>query len=123
MTLDTTARATAYRLTQSFGKDVTLRRIAKTTYDPSTGAGGEDATPVDYIVKVTPPSDYMLTDVGGTLIESGDMVVSMPALNAPVEPDEDTDKVIVDKEVWNVKAVGRLWSGELVAMYNLLLTR
>lgn len=127
MTLDTTARNVAQSLTDKFGKTATLRRTLQTAYDPSTGLGGADLTPVDYTVKVTPPTDFMLSRVDGTLIKEGDQVVSLPALSLTVYPDQSTDSVRLEvdgaTQEWNIRQIGRLWSGELVAMYILHLTK
>ena len=102
MTLDTVLRAAADSLISEYGKTVTLRRTIKSIYDPTAGTGGGSLAPTDYTnIKVTPPKDFMFKNLDGTLIEVGDQVVSMAALNAPVEPDSDTDTIIMDGGVWN----------------------
>lgn len=123
MTLDVTARALADNLVNQFGKTVTLRRTPKSVYDPETGTGGDDQILTDYSVKVTPPTDFMLKRVEGTLIGEGDQVISLPALNAPIVPNKDTDIVIIEDEEWKIRQIGNLWSGEQVAMYILHLTQ
>jgi hypothetical protein len=123
MTLDITARNLADRLVDKFGKTVTLRRTPQDSYSPVDGGGGDDQTPTDYTVKVTPPTDFMFKKIDGTLIEEGDEVVSLPALNSPITPVLDTDTVIMDGNRWEIRQLGRLWSGELVAMYILHLTK
>lgn len=123
MTLDTTARKLADNLTNRFGKTVTLRRVTQTTYDPLAGTGGADNPASDNTVKVTPPTDFMFKKIDGTLIKEGDQVVSLPALNTPFEPDQSTDTIVMDGSEWQIRQIGRLWSGELVAMYILHLTQ
>lgn len=123
MTLDATARNLADNLTNRFGKTIQLKRTLQNVYDPSAGVGGDDQIPNTYTVKVTPPKNFMLKRIDGTLIEEGDEIVSLPALNSPVVPDQETDVIIYGGEVWTIKQIGKLYGGELVAMYILHLTK
>ena len=123
MTLDATARALADRLTDQFGKTVVLQRQINSSYDGATDTGGEPQIPSNHTVKVTPPEGFMFSKIDGTLIGEGDQVVSLPALNSPITPNKTTDKIIMDDSTWKIKQVGRLWSGEQVAMYILHLTQ
>jgi len=127
MTLDNTARKLADNLINRFGKTVTLRRVTRTAYNGATGVGGDNNLPVDYTVKVSPPTDFMFKKIDGTLIKEGDQVVSIAALNAPIVPYQETDSVFMDvdgvNEEWKIRQLGRLWSGELVATYILHLTQ
>lgn len=123
MTLDTTARNLADRLIDKFGKTVVIRRTTRTAYDGAAGTGGDENAPVNYTVKVTPPTDFMFKRIDGTLVEEGDEVVSVAALNLAITPDATIDVVIQDTVLWRIRQVGRLWSGELVATYILHLRK
>jgi len=123
VTLDATARSLADRLIDKFGKTVVIRRTTRTAYDGATGTGGDENAPVDYTVKVTPPTEFTLKRIDGTLIEEGDEVVSVAALNLAIVPDKAIDVVVQDSEIWKMQQVGRLWSGELVATYILHLRK
>lgn len=118
-TLDTEARQVAVGLIEEFGKSVEIRRMMQNTYDPVSGTGGEDSTPVNYPVKVTPPEAYKIKDINGSYITTGEMIISLADQGAPVIPDKDTDDVLLEGEYWNILDIEKVWSGELVAMHTL----
>lgn len=119
MAINMTAPKLAQRMIEKFGKAVTLRRTTRTTYDPLAGTGGADNVPVDYAVKVTPPEGFMFSVINGTLIESGDQVAMLAALNAPIVPEMETDTVIMNSVEWKLRQVGTLWAGDDPAAYIL----
>jgi hypothetical protein len=114
--LDTRARATAERMIDKFGKAMTLRREVVGTYDPSTGAAA--VVPTDYAVVgvVTQPSVAMLS---AGLAQGGDLVVMLAAQATDVVP-QAGDVLVMNLESWQVMSVRSMFSGELVATYELL---
>lgn len=121
MTMDTTLRPLARKLVDGFGKAVTLRRIASGTYDPTTGAISGSVT-TDFEIRGVVRS---LEDghVKNTLVETGDLEVTIAAEGLPVEPSANTDSIVMDNGTWAVVSVEPIFSGELAALYNLVVRK
>ena len=122
MTLDVKMRAKAKELIERFGKLVTIRRTTKSAYDPGTGTGGDDNTPVDYPVYITPPFPYKEKNADGTVITTDELEVSIADLDAPITPDKETDTIIIDGTERRITDHEQVWSGELVCMHTLRLS-
>lgn len=110
---------TVKRLVSEFGKNATLIR-PETVYDPNTGQ--TYTTDTEYSVIVTPPADYTLARIDGTLIEKGDTVVRMAANGLAVVPSK-SDKVKMDGVIWSVFQAGHVYTGEKVGLYVLHLRK
>lgn len=110
---------TVRRLVAAFGKTVTLVR-PDIIYDPNTG--GTYSTETEFSVVVTPPREYSLERVDGTLIHAGDTSIGLPTKNAPVTPRE-SDKIRMDGNTWSIVQIEYLASGEEYAMYRLQLRK
>lgn len=121
--LDKTARASSKRLIDKLGKALTVVREEQ-TYDPSTGQTTTTETTVS--VNATPPKDYTTARIDGTLIEQGDTVIQIAAkgldLGTPDAP-QDTDKVDIDGNRWGIVQIGRVYSGDQIALYTLHLRK
>lgn len=118
MTLDATARPLADQLINQLGKAAIIRRIDPGTVDPVTGVPSGGST-TDHNVKVTPPSRYRMELVAEALVQADDFECSVAALDLTIEPDVETDKLVLDGEQFAVKGVQPVYSGELVAYYSL----
>ncbi len=118
MTLDKTARATAFKLIKKFGKNAILRRRTS-TYSAATRKTTEATT--DLKVKVSPPEDFKFNQIDGTLVQAGDAKVSIAALGLKFEPDAETDSIVMDSVEWKIVTVKTTWSGELPALFELQL--
>lgn len=82
-------------LVNYFAYPATFRRETKGTFDPVAGKYTGGGT-TDYSVTVTPPLEYDLSKIDGTLIQQGDFSVYVADL--PVEPnvaDADTKDTLV----------------------------
>lgn len=113
--LDARMRSLAERLVDKFGKPVTLRRTSS-TYNPVTGTTSETTAnhAVNAVVEL-----YEDRLIDGSLVQVGDMRVTVPAASLSVEPSTTTDTLILDGDTWQLVRVLPVWSGEQVATYQL----
>lgn len=112
--LDAEMRALADDLTSEFGKTVTFVEVSK-TFDPSTGSTTETTT--ETTLASVPPQDFAFSEMDGSLIQQGDLVIGLPAKTVPVEPTTQ-DRLKIDGDTWQIVAVRPVASGEQVALYN-----
>lgn len=124
MTLDAQLRPLASELINQFGKSMTIRRDARTDYDPTTGAHSVD-TVADCEIKgviQSFPSGSATRGLDKTMDEStiktGDRMVLVAALDFEFKP-EPGQHLIIDGDVWNVVDVQGEYSGAEVAVYSL----
>lgn len=114
MTLDTKARATAQKLLVKFGKDCTLKSTVPGTYNPATGS----VTPVVTVYAIKAYLDQPnKAELAGGQVVATDEVAIFAAQGLAVEPALN-DSVTIDGADRLVKMVGRVWSGELVALWR-----
>jgi hypothetical protein len=71
----------------------------------------------DQTIKITPPEPWTLAPLPDSTVEAGDMSAYS---GTDVVPDVGM-KVSFDGQIWTVMAVGRVYTGDLVAMYLLQL--
>lgn len=115
-------RETARTLLLRFGTTVTLQRTLKGAYTPTTGVSASD-TVTTYDVPATPLQGVRFTQVTGTLIQQGDMTVSLAAAalaEAAIEPNPDTDTLLVNGKTWKIIAVQPTYAQSQVALYECL---
>lgn len=112
-------RTTAKSLIDKFGKQVSLVRES-TTYNPATGQ--TTTTSTSTTVNATPPKDFTAARIDGTLIQQGDTVIQIAAqgldLGTPDTP-QQSDKVTIDSSTWKIVQIGKVYSGEQIALYTL----
>jgi hypothetical protein len=113
-------RFTADRLTQRFGKAVTLTRV-ENTFDPATGETTETRT--DNPTVSTPPAEFNVSRIDGTLVKQGDVQLAVPAVDLSIAPDPDTDEVKLDGLTYQIVRVSPEYSGEKVARYIMQVRR
>lgn len=120
--LDTTARNTASRLLAKFGKAMTLTRAAG-TYDLATGTT-TPGTPQTASVNGYPDATYrkLGQTYGAELVQAGDLDVMVAAKGLAFTP-APGDQLSWGSEVYKVQQVKPTYSGEQVALYNLLVRR
>ena len=121
--LDAGFAALATRLTNRYGKPMTLRRVATAVVNPATGKS--TATTTNYSVNGSPPAPVRLTrrDFGLAtegLIMQGDAEVIIAAAGLTITPDPVTDRLVIDSVVWKIVAADPLYSGEDVAAWVLV---
>jgi len=114
--LDTRARATAETMIAKFGKAMTLKREVVGTYDATQGTA--PVVPVSHSVigVVSQPS---VQSVASDLAQSGDLVVMISAKALSVVP-QAGDILLMDSVPWQIITVRSTYSGEEVALYELL---
>lgn len=117
--LDTTMRAVAARLTATYGKAYTLKRVTS-TYSASTGKTVNTET--SYEVNGAPPKAYRIDQIDGTLVEDGDCMVLLAALGLAVVP-RTADVLDIDGVGWRIVRVRTVWSGEMAAAYEVQVRR
>jgi hypothetical protein len=113
-------RNTANALLATFGKPVTLRRTIKGAYNPLTGVESSP-TVTSYPVNTVPPQGVRFSQVNGTLVQSGDMVLMLSAEQLPLIPSPETDEMVVDGQYWTVVAVNPVYAQTVVALYEVLI--
>ncbi len=126
--LDSVLRNVSKQLVDQFGKTVVQRRTIKGAYDELTGVTAADKVR-DFNLNITPPSPFSAADRASShtmkdaMIEAGDLSTFAAAKGIRSIPDEVTDVLIIDGETWTMVAVGKIYSGSLVTMYQLHLRR
>ena len=115
MTLDTKARATAQKLLIKFGKNAAYKSIQASAYNPDTGSTANSETIYQVKCYLDQPNRQELA--GGQVVTSDEVAIvaaqgfaATPALN---------DKMLIDGRDRLVKMVGRVWSGEQVALWRI----
>lgn len=125
MTLGTKARQTAFRLVKKLGKTITWTKAEQSgepVYNPNTGLVEASTTQIPYSIKVEPPYSP-----SGEELQSGQYLVTdlkflVPALGLAFEP-RPNDIVTIDSLGYTVKTAQPFYSGELLAYYNVVVTR
>jgi hypothetical protein len=107
----------ANQLIGDFGKTVTYKQRAS-SFDPSTGKTSFTETASSAII--APPEPYKQNRIDGSTIQNGDAMTSVAGSAISFVP-EIGDRVLMNGVDWNVVAVNPVFSGELVAMYELQL--
>ena len=97
------------------GKTV-VYSVTTNTYVATTGVNTQTTTA--HTVKVTPPKEPETRLVDGVLVKQGDAFVSLADFEIPFTP-KTGDEITFDSETWVVIAIEKLYSGELVALWNL----
>lgn len=110
-----------FAIIERYGKSVTFTVEAVQSYNPATGETTA-ATPVTHTRKVTPPTAYEQRFVDGETIRAGDMKVFVAAQGLAFVPALD-QRVTIDSVAWRIMAVGPIYTGELVALYELQLRK
>ena len=118
--LDSTFRPLAVDLARQFGKTVTLVRVTGSTFDPSTGQTTETTDETTFAA--VPPQAFSFDRIDGSLVQSSDTLLGLPALSVPAAPTLE-DKVKLDGHTWSIVQVQPTYSGELVALYQVQLRR
>lgn len=118
--LDLTLPATALAVLTEFGKNVTFSVTSGGTNSPSTGAV-TGATTTTYTVKAY-PYPYEARYVDGDVVQVGDAKLILAASGLAFTP-APGQSVTIDAAVWRVIAANAIYSGELVAAWELQVRR
>lgn len=114
MTLDATARKTAFNLLNKFGKDCALVRVSEGEYDPQTGSASTTETSYPIKAYLDQPNRQ---ELASGLVTQTDEVAIFAALGLAIEPTL-LDKLTVDGTDRTIKMVSRTWSGAQVALWR-----
>jgi len=107
-------------LLAEFGKAVTFK-TATQTYDPTlgrvtdSGAGTSEQT-------VIPPSEVLEKWMGSTTLDEGQMVIGLGNQGLTFTPYKG-QRVTIDSEDWKVHEVKPIYTGTLIGLYILVMTR
>jgi len=114
--LDSRARDTAEAMIAKFGKAMTLRRATVGAYDPSTGAAAEVTADYPIVGVVAQPSPAMFQ---AGLAVAGDITVLIAAKATSLVP-VPGDEIVIDGVTWQATSVRSMFSGELIATYEVM---
>ncbi len=109
------------RLVVKYGKTMDFIVPATKTYNRLTGATSE-TSPTTYSKKVTPPEPYIEGYVPAESIKVGDTKVYLPSEDLEFTP-KNGYLVEFGATKWRMEFVNPIYSGELVALYELLLRK
>jgi len=115
--LDSVLRPVAERLIENFGIPITYRRLTKTF---SAATGKNTTTETLFSTISSPPEPVNNQRIDGTAIQVGDMLTLLKSLNLGFTPSIG-DRVTIGADLWQVVGVTPLYSGALVAAYELQL--
>lgn len=109
----------ALAMVAEFGKTVTFTVKSLTPYNPLTGGVGE-GIPITHSVKVSPPDQYDKRLVDGDIVKQADLKVLLPPTTL-FTPAVDSTFVDIDGSEFRVIGVKPVYSGELIAIFELQL--
>jgi len=112
------SQGVANQLIQKFGLVTTLRRETRVF---SAATGDNTVTSVDYTIKMTPPSPYVVGRQTNTVIEAGDLRTIIAEEGLVITPNPVTDKIIYQGTPWQIVSADPIVSGERTAAYDLQL--
>ncbi len=125
MSLDV-LRTTAQTLIVKFGKVMTLQHTVEGAYDPLTGVAGAD-TITSYVVHGTPPQAASFTQQPGSLIQAGDLMTTLPAVELEthgVDLGRETEaafSLVVDGVPWRLVEKRPLYLQSQIGMWEVVL--
>lgn len=115
--LDLTLPDKVYELVEKYGKEVSFTSEVK-TFDATTGATTSTATV--YKRKVTPPEEFDSKYIDNDTVRLGDMQITLAAKGLKFTPIESM-KVLIDAKSFNIVAIRKIYTGELIGAYTVQL--
>jgi len=117
--LDGKARALAEKLLKKFGKSAQYSQDNEPIYNDTTG----ETTPVPPTIHNI--TCYIDTQKTGELIASGlisntETVILVSAKELGIEPKAGDDVIFISNSGYSIKRFNAIWSGEEVALYELI---
>jgi len=119
--LDTELIPEILEILEEFGKDAVFQVPATKTYDPTTGDVTEGSV-TSHTKKITPPAPYKQGYVKDDLIQVGDVQVYLAASGLTFTPTNGY-AVVFDSMTWRIEYANPIYTGELVALWELLLRK
>jgi len=119
MARETRRRQIWSRAVSHVGTDVTFVQVSQ-TYDPSAGETVDTTDITD--LTAMPPREFRFDQLDGSLIQMGDLMLGLPAVDMPAAPTLE-DRVKLGDDTWNIVAVRPHYSGGQVAVYDVQVRR
>lgn len=121
MSLAAPLRVVSQKVIDKFGKSVTLRIVTAGDFDPDTlTASNTDSDQTVNAVLTRPGGGAQFSESG--TIRLGDRMVTIPAKNLTTAPNTSS-LVVIDSKEYEVVEVNPVYSGDEVAIYELLVRR
>lgn len=115
--LDSVMVPLAKQLIGDFGKTVTYK-VRTNSFDVDSGK--TTFTETESSAVIAPPEPYKQNRIDGTVVQQGDVMTSIAQSAISFVP-KISDRVLLNSVDWEVVGVNPVYSGELVAMYELQL--
>lgn len=119
MTLDTTLRAAAKSLLETYGKSATLTRTSGGTRDSVTGEQTIAPTETVHTVYCSPPKRFRRDQIDGQIIREDDFWTTIAAKDLAITPSRDSDQLTFDDADYTILRVEPLYSGAEIAAFKL----
>jgi len=100
-----------------YGKKV-IFTVDTNTFDPATGL--TTTTSKTYTEFVTPPQSFDIRYVNNDLIRKEDLLISLAAKSLKFTPAVGM-KITIDSKIYRTVALEKVYTGDLVGMYNIQL--
>lgn len=121
--LDALARSAAASAIGQYGKAVVFRSVSQGAYDPATGLATQSTVDTSCRGVMDGTSKVKLGfRFGSDLIQEGDLGITIAAASIPSTPKPD-DLVTIDGWDYVVVANQPTWSGDLIALHQLLVRK
>lgn len=113
-------KGVAKLLANSLGGTATLVKVGDSFYDEETDDLIQET--VDFTVDVVPEkqSRSLQSMVDGVVVQTGDKVLTIPAVDVPIEIVPGKDLIRRDGKTYLIVAVDRIDSGNETALYTIL---
>lgn len=121
--LDAVARSAAANAIGQYGKTITYRAMSQGAYNPATGTATQASVDTSCKGVVDTSSSRALGfKFGEGLVQGGDVLVLLAAATLPSTP-APGDLVTIDGFDWVVIANRPTWSGDQIALHEVLVRK
>lgn len=118
--LDNELIPTTLAIIEEFGKTVNFIIPSDSLYIRETGEAF-NAGPRTFPHKVSPPDSFEAARIDGILIQATDARVYLPSGGLEFLPIKDRQQVKMDSQLFTIRNVKPIYSGEQIACYELAL--
>jgi hypothetical protein len=112
----TKLQATAQRLITKFGKEWTVRRLTKGTYNPAANTRSTDAT-TNYTAKAV-RTEYKAYQIDGEVIQRGDFKLLLEAAGLAITP-ATTDKMVDGSAIYQIINIKEIKPASTILYYEI----
>jgi len=111
----------AKRTFDAIGTPMVYKRTTQGEYDPVEGTAGPDVT-TTYPIKASPPESFSMEYIDGTLVQRGDIQITIAAASLPFAPalasSDTSDAIELDGTTYGILHVSAGYAGPDVAIYK-----